>query len=165
MPHSRRERAWCSFGTTSRTDLKASVSGLLGTIASRTAVRMPAVKRVGILTIMLLLALGATAQGQVEKLSKADARVAANLAGYDFTSHRSYLTSMQIGACRRLAATRFHCEGQASGDEFKGCEQTAPFECHSTFHRCEFKVEVHKAGYSALGRVSGVHCKARRHST
>jgi hypothetical protein len=126
---------------------------------------MAAMKLLPALTLAFLLALGPTALAQKEKLSKADARLAANIAGYYFVSHRDYLTSSQIGACRRLSATRFTCEGQATGDDFTGCDEVAPYECHSTFHRCEFTVAVHKAGYSALGRVRGVECTAREHST
>jgi hypothetical protein len=115
-------------------------------------------------TLVLLLVVSGTAQGQAPKLTKADARLAANLAGYDFVSHRDYLTSSQIGACRRQSPTRFTCEGQATGDDFTGCESTEPYACHFTFHTCEFDVAVHRAGYSALGRVRGATCTARDHT-
>ncbi len=113
--------------------------------------------------LVLLLVAAGQAQGQPEKLKKADARLAAELAAYDYTTHRDYLTHSQIGACRRLSLTRFLCRGLATGDEFKGCDTGETFECHYLFHRCRFNVAVHRAGYSALGRIREARCTAREH--
>lgn len=102
--------------------------------------------------------------GTSEPLSKASARLAAELAAGQFSSRKTWSTNSQIGACRRLSTTRFKCQGRISGDQFKDCDFEEALTCSYVFHSCSFEVAVHKAGYSALGRIHEVSCTAEPHT-
>lgn len=117
-------------------------------------------KRLIALAGALVLVLAVPAEAQ---LSKANARLAAESAAYRVSSHKTWSTDTSVGACRRLSAERFDCEGSISGDQFQDCA-IEPFICTYVFHECTFTVGVHQAGYSALGRVRGIACTAREHT-
>lgn len=123
-------------------------------------------RRPGIALPLLLLAILATvvtspveqAGAAKRKLTKREARLAAEVAAYDFALRRPDLTSAKVGACHRLSRTRFRCEGEASGEDFN-CESVAPYGCFSTLTTCELTVDAHAAGFTALGRVRNPRCK------
>jgi len=126
----------------------------------------PTAKRATLAALLVLVLFGAigSSQAAAASLSKADARLEANSKAYEFASHKTWTSSVQVGGCRRKSPTRVNCSARVTGDEFKGCEDSAPYDCHYVFHRCGFTVAVHAAGYFPKGQIRGVRCRAREHS-
>lgn len=109
------------------------------------------------LVILAALILAPTATAR-PKLTKANARLEAEIAAYDHFS-RTAATSLRIGRCLRKSRYRVLCFGRASGDEFLGCSSTT-FQCSYRHVDCTFRAPVHQAGYSAIARITAVRCSS-----
>lgn len=119
-------------------------------------------KRLAVLTAVGVLAMcgGASAH-----LAKGSARVTAESTAYEFAGRKAWTGIPKVGVCRRSSDDRISCDAKVTGDEFVGCEDSAPYSCGSIYHACHFTVDVHTAGYSSQGRVvrGTVECTAEEH--
>jgi hypothetical protein len=93
-------------------------------------------------------------------LSKSYARVEAESVAASVFARKAWASSYKVGACARQSAHRVNCDARVTGNEFLGCEEQEPYSCEYAYHVCRFTVAVHEAGYSAIGRIRGMKCRA-----
>jgi hypothetical protein len=119
------------------------------------------VKRFAIALVTLAALILSPAAASRPKLTKSDARLAAEVKASQYFSGPGYGNwsyEQNIGQCRRQSRYRVYCTGTTSGDEFTGTCSDTTFKCTYIHHDCSFGVPVHQAGYSAIARIVAVSC-------
>lgn len=108
---------------------------------------------------LLLVALigPASSDARPLKLTKAEARLAAEGEALDLALYHRWASDWGIAYCSQVSRTKSRCSGSISGDEFRYCSSVT-FRCCYTRHDCSFSVVVKRAGYSALARSYGLGC-------
>lgn len=121
-----------------------------------------AVKRSGVLLVVLACLLLATPAEAY--LSKADARLSATSEAYDFSTGKTWASTIDVGACSRISAKRVDCHARVSGDDFIDCYYSGEtLLCEYVFHDCQLKIKVVEAGYGTAERVISKRCSTRVH--
>jgi hypothetical protein len=107
------------------------------------------------LLILLLLCFAPAASANRLKLSKADARLAAESKAYDFSSQpgNEWASSVNIQQCHRYTRYRVTCAAEVHGSELETCNNPEPQGCRWRYHQCAFLIAVHQAGYSAIAVI------------